>query len=109
MLPFGRIVVAFVAGLAARYRTAIGSLPHHRKALAGACPAYSRGIRLLPLRRLLNRASTPGASCEVHRFRATSPKSRSVLVVSHHLDGLLRTELVGLLHPTPDPGVRRVS
>jgi len=31
MLPFGRIVVAFVAVLAARCRTAIGSLPHHRK------------------------------------------------------------------------------
>jgi len=43
------------------------------------------------------------------RPRATSSKSCSVLVVSHHLDGLLRTELAGLLHPASDPGVRRVS
>jgi len=33
----------------------------------------------------------------------------SVLVVSHHLDGFLHRRLVGLLHPTADPGVHRVS
>jgi hypothetical protein len=36
-------------------------------------------------------------------------ESCSVRVVSHHLDGLLRSELAGLLHPAADPGVRRVS
>jgi hypothetical protein len=30
-------------------------------------------------------------------------------VVSHHLDGFLHRWLVGLLHPTADPGVHRVS
>jgi len=33
----------------------------------------------------------------------------SVLVVSHHLDGFLHRRPVGLLHPTADPGVHRVS
>jgi hypothetical protein len=33
----------------------------------------------------------------------------SVLVVSHHLDGFLRSKVAGLLHPAADPGVRRVS
>jgi hypothetical protein len=35
--------------------------------------------------------------------------ARSALVVSHHLDGFLHRWLVGLLHPTADPGVHRVS
>jgi hypothetical protein len=30
-------------------------------------------------------------------------------VVSHHLDGFLHRRRVGLLHPTADPGVHRVS
>jgi hypothetical protein len=33
----------------------------------------------------------------------------SAFVGSHHLDGLLHRGLVGLLHPTADPGVHRVS
>lgn len=33
----------------------------------------------------------------------------AVRVVSHHLDGLLRMRLAGLLHPAADPGIRRVS
>jgi hypothetical protein len=37
------------------------------------------------------------------------PTSCSVLVVSHHLDGFLRTRAVGLLHPTPGLEVHRVS
>lgn len=37
------------------------------------------------------------------------PTSRSARVVSHHLDGLLRNEPAGLLHPATDLGVRRVS
>jgi hypothetical protein len=36
------------------------------------------------------------------------PTSRSVRVVSHHLDGFLRTGAAGLLRPAPGPGVRRV-
>jgi hypothetical protein len=43
------------------------------------------------------------------RRRAPQPCARSVLVVSHHPDGLLHRRLVGLLHPTADPGVHRVS
>lgn len=34
---------------------------------------------------------------------------RSVLVVSHHLDGLLLFDRAGLFHPAADPGVRHVS
>jgi hypothetical protein len=30
-------------------------------------------------------------------------------VVSHHLDGFLRSKFAGLLHPAADPGVRRIS
>lgn len=36
-------------------------------------------------------------------------KSRSALVVSHHLDSLLHTKLAGLLHPALNRGVRYVS
>jgi len=36
-------------------------------------------------------------------------KSCSVLVVSHHLDGFLRSEVAGVLHPAADPGVPDVS
>jgi len=35
--------------------------------------------------------------------------SRSVLVVSHHLDGFLHAGAAGLLHPAASSGVRRVS
>ena len=38
-----------------------------------------------------------------------SGKSRSALVVSHHLDSLLHTKLAGLLHPALNHGVRYVS
>jgi hypothetical protein len=57
------------------------------------------------------RASTPGADPEIGPFGPRLPRreSRSALVVSHHLGGLLRSELAGLLHPAVDPGVRRVS
>lgn len=46
--------------------------------------------------------SSPSAS------RCQRP-ARSVLVGSHHLDGFLHRQLVGLLHPTADLGVHRVS
>jgi hypothetical protein len=41
--------------------------------------------------------------------REPPSKSRSVLVVSHHLDGFLRSEVAGLLHPAASRGVHRVS
>jgi hypothetical protein len=34
---------------------------------------------------------------------------RSVLAVSHRLDGLLHRKVAGLLHPAADPGIHRVS
>jgi len=56
------------------------------------------------------RASTPGRPCGLpSASEVPPPKSRSVLVVSHHLDGFLRARPAGLLHPAADPGVRRVS
>jgi len=57
------------------------------------------------------RASTPGRGLTPSSFGfgMPLPKSRSVLVVSHHLDGFLRAWLAGLLHPAADPGVRLVS
>jgi hypothetical protein len=57
------------------------------------------------------RASTPGGDPKIVSIGPRLPhrESRSALVVSHHLDGLLRSELAGLLHPAIDPGVRRVS
>jgi hypothetical protein len=42
-------------------------------------------------------------ACRCHR------QAGSVLVVSHHLNGFLRSKVAGLLHPAADPGVRRVS
>jgi hypothetical protein len=44
----------------------------------------------------------------LRRDPATGP-TPSVLVVSHHLNGFLRTWSVALLHATTDHGVRRVS
>jgi hypothetical protein len=41
--------------------------------------------------------------------RIPSPQSRSILVVLHHLDGFLRPEVAGLLHPAASHEVRRVS
>jgi hypothetical protein len=56
------------------------------------------------------RASTPSRSEELPlgcRYHPTT--SCSVLVVSHHLDRFLRTAAVGLLRPTANFEVRRVS
>jgi hypothetical protein len=41
--------------------------------------------------------------------RGDQPPPCSVLVVSHHLDGLLLLDRAGLLHPAADHGVHRVS
>jgi len=56
-----------------------------------------------------HRASTPAHVATRFGFEEPSSNSRSVLVVLHHLDGFLRSEVAGLLHPAADPGVRRVS
>jgi len=48
------------------------------------------------------------SACPVHRwtFGASPPGfgSRSALVVSHHLDGFLRSAVPGMLQPVPDLG-----
>lgn len=65
-----------------------------------------------PLHRHHHRCPLPGP-CELPRLAPSAGRSqrptRSALVVSHHLDGFLHRRLVGLLHPTADPGVHRVS
>lgn len=64
----------------------------------------SRPFVAPPVARPLPRARGPGSG-----RRSQAPASRSVLVVSHHLDGFLRAEVAGLLRPARDHGVRRVS
>lgn len=54
-----------------------------------------------PVRRL------PGASS--HRPDSATCRARSALVVSHHLDGLLRTRARGFVAPRSRSGVHRVS
>jgi hypothetical protein len=56
-----------------------------------------------------DRASTPARVAACFGLEEPSSKSCSVLVVSHHLDGFLRSEVAGLLHPAAGHGVRRVS
>jgi len=72
-------------------------------------PTSSLGIRLSllstdPAGRPLPLAS-PRASVAKH----PASQSRSILVVLHHLDGFLRPEVAGLLHPAASHEVRRVS
>lgn len=64
----------------------------------------------------LHRFSAPAVYSQHLRLRVCAfgplvptSRSRSVPVVSHHLDGFLRPHSVGLLHPTADPGVHRVA
>jgi hypothetical protein len=59
--------------------------------------------------RVCHRASTPTCIAACFGFEEPSSKSCSVLVVSHHLDGFLRSGVEGLFHPSADPGVRCVS
>jgi hypothetical protein len=67
--------------------------PRHAQARAGDCP----------------RASTPARIAARFGPEEPSSESRSVRVVSHHLDGFLRSEVAGLLHPAAGHGVRCVS
>jgi len=55
------------------------------------------------------RASTPARCCHRTSDSSDQLESCSVLVVSHHLDGFLRSGVAGLLHPAADPRVRYVS
>jgi hypothetical protein len=58
----------------------------------------------LPAERPLPQTFPPASAPEM-----PSLESCSVLVVSHHLDGFLRSEVAGLLHPAAGHGVRCVS
>jgi len=60
-------------------------------------------VRLLPVNQLPKQRISPSGQ----GFHP--PTSCSVRVVSHHLDGFLRTGAAGLLRPATGPGVRRVS
>jgi hypothetical protein len=56
------------------------------------------------------RVRLPGsASPRLPSGRDSQSLPRSVLVVSHHLDGSILFDRAGLLRPAPDPGVHRVS
>jgi hypothetical protein len=68
----------------------------------------SPGVRM-PLHRHAFERPLPHASPRASVTREPPSPSRSVLVVSHHLDGFLRSEVAGLSHPAASPGVRRVS
>jgi len=102
--PSARYEVTFRWFVARRHRRPKTSTSRAGPQSPGRCkPTSSPGIRSCP--------SIGSTSC-VHsrsrryrrflRLRAASSKSCSVLEVLHLLDGLLRTELAGLLHPAPD-------
>jgi len=74
-------------------------LPRHRRRLA--CGSS-------PLHRHLCRRPLPEALARSLRADPTRVDSRSVLVVLHHLDGLLRRQAPGLLHPGAGHGVHRI-
>jgi hypothetical protein len=60
-------------------------------------------VRLMPHHRHDRRASTPGWPLERRRPLAAriTLTARSILVVSHHLDGLRRVTASGVLQPVP--------
>jgi hypothetical protein len=65
-------------------------------------------VRLVPHRRRVRPASTPTRHCCLASYRPLPHgRSRSALVVSHHLDGLLRGPGCGSCDPLP-AGVRHV-
>jgi hypothetical protein len=89
---------------------ALAAQPELLAASEEASSSSSHGVRSL---------CTP-LSCDLPCVHSRKPKlpsartcqgpgSRSVLVVSLHLDGFLHTGAAGLLHPADDSGVRRVS
>ena len=100
MLPFnpGRFAPTSSPGLGRGGRRRIGGF--HRR--------FVVGLRFLlstdPAGRPLPQALPPASVTE-----NPSPQSRSTLVVLHHLDGFLRPEVAGLLHPAASHEVRRVS
>lgn len=85
--------------------TASVAFPSH---LGGSRQTDPLGSPLMDFRR----ASPPTSHCVYrsrssqrlsHRRRIAKCIAGSVLVVSHHLNGLFHTPLVGLLHPTAGP------
>jgi len=88
--------------------------PPHAEArcFAGLVPSFlSWGFQRSPLRRLDPVRPLPVhlPKEELHRPEAATLRARSVLAVSHDLDGLPRTGLAGLLRPASGHGVRCVS
>jgi hypothetical protein len=107
-------------GLPARMRPSctwprLQSGPDGPEALSMRLPASSalasREIRRVnsPLIRHPRPASTPGQCCHRLRQVGSTRLARSALVVSHHLDGLLRRRVPGLLHPGTGRGSPRFA
>jgi hypothetical protein len=91
------------------------STPHWLEPLASAAEAVVWAPPLLALPAfaplLINRSHVYSRRLRRTAFGSSVPtdNSRSTLVVSHHLGGLLRATAAGLLHPAASHGVRRVS
>ena len=70
----------------------------------------SRGIHSLVAPLSLDHLCVHSRKPRLPSARRCHPsRSCSARVVSHHLDGFLRTGAAGLLHPADDSGVQRVS
>jgi len=90
--------------------------PSERSSERWSRSSSSRGIRRSPLHRHDRCASTPGRRIP-HRHDAARRRTRSARVVSHHLDGFLRTSARGSVAPRsrswgssrfgPEPSSRR--
>jgi hypothetical protein len=75
-------------------------------AWTGTC----RSLRHPPLHRHHRERPLPrNVPAALRQTRCHPRPSCSVHVVSHHLDGFLRSRFAGLLHPAADPGVHCVS
>jgi len=72
--------------------------PSERSSERWSRSSSSRGIRRSPLHRHDRCASTPGRRIP-HRHDAARRRTRSARVVSHHLDGFLRTSARGSVAP----------
>jgi hypothetical protein len=89
---------------------ALAALPELLAASEEASSSSSRGIRSRAAPLSLDLLRVHSRKPELPSVRSCQgPGSRSALVVSHHLDGLLRAGAAGLLHPAVDSGVRCVS
>ena len=99
LVPFGISFIALVPRRGLLADTEVSRAPS------------SPGIRPLdvPLRRPAGCASTPRRTSPPIGPTVPPVESRAVRVVSHHLDGLLRAAVAGLLRPATDRGVACVS